>query len=239
MSPMIGRIPVVPLNAYTTELFFLRLLLYHVPGSKSFECLRTVRNSNGEILVFSTFHKAAIELGLTENDNEAEEAMQQAFDYTKSDGLLKPLFVNLVINKMAADPWSLFQKFKKELCSNLMYPAKLDEPTEDMVNEVLLELQSLFLKHDQNIKNFFKAEHLPDPVKKIKHDPKELKQETDYDPEVQAGIAREKEKCLNKNQKILVDAIMDAIDQNKCAVFAVEAHGGTSLFYLDILILIP
>ena len=239
MSPMIGRIPVVPLNAYTKETFFLRLLLYHVSGSTSFESLRTVTDSNGENIVFSSFHQAAIELGLTENDNEAEEAMQQAFDYCKSDGLLKPLFVNLVINQMAADPWSLFQKFKKELCSNLIYQAKVDEPTEAMVNEVLLELQSLFLLHDKNMKDFFKAENLPDLVKRIKHDPKELKQETDYDPEVQAAIAREKEKCLNENQKKLVNAIMDASHQNKGGVFAVEAHGGTSLFNLDTQILIP
>ena len=124
MSPMIGRIPVVPLNAYTKETFFLRLLLYHVPGPKSFESLRTVVDSNGESVVYSTFHKAAIEMGLTENDNEAEEAMQQAFDYTKSDGLLKSFFVNLVIHQMAADPWGLFQKFKRENCPRDETPHK-------------------------------------------------------------------------------------------------------------------
>ena len=42
-----------------------------------------------------------------------------------------------------------------------------------------------------------------------------------------------------KTKKNLGNVIMDASHQNKGGVFAVEAHGGTSLFYLDTQILIP
>ena len=45
---------------------------------------------------------------------EAEEALSQAFNYTKSEKLLLPFYVNLVIHGMAAKPWELFKKFKKE-----------------------------------------------------------------------------------------------------------------------------
>ena len=222
---MIGRIPMTPLNVHTRETFFLRVLLYHVSGPKSFEDLRTV-TSNGETKVCSTFHAAAIEHGLTRNDDEAELAMQQAFDYTKSDNLLKSFFVNLVIHQMPSDAWALFQKFKNELCSNLMHKAKVDEPTPAMINAVLLELQILFEKQDKDMKEFIGAKNMPDQANKPKFDPKELKSETDYDPEVQAAIAREKELCLNGEQKNLVNAIMDAIDQMKGGLFAVEAPGG-------------
>ena len=225
MSPMIGRIPITPLNVHTKETFFLRVLLYHVTGPKSFQDLRTI-NSNGETKVCSTFHLAAIELGLTENDSEAELAMQQAFDYINSDNLIKSFFVNLVIHQMPADPFALFQKFKKELCSKLMYEAKVNEPTPAMVNAVLLELQVLFEKQDKNMKDFIGAKNMPDQVNKPKYDPKELRSETDYDPEVQAAMAREKEECLNDEQKKLVNTIMDAIDHKTGGLFAVEAPGG-------------
>ena len=41
-SNQIGRIPIITLNPHTRELFFLRLLLHHVVGPKSFEDIRTV-----------------------------------------------------------------------------------------------------------------------------------------------------------------------------------------------------
>ena len=231
MSPMVGRIPIIPLNTYSKETFFLRVLLYHVRGPKSFEHLRTVV-SNGETKVCPTFHMAAIELGLTENDNEAELAMQQAFDYTNSDNLLKCFFVNLVIHQMPADPWALFQKFKKELCSRKLYEAKLEEPTDTMLNEILLELQTLFEKQDKDMKEFIGAENMPDQTSKPKYEPKELKSETNFDPEEQAEIARMMEKSLNEGQRKLVNSVINAIDRNEGGVFCVEAHGGKLIFYV-------
>ena len=128
LSATMGRIPVVSLTAMSKEKFFLRLLLYHVPGATSFEDLRTVIE-DGKDIVCSTYHEACIKRGLTENDAEAEEALSQAFNYTKSEKLLLPFYVNLVIHGMAAKPWELFKKFKKEFCSQEMHKAKLDEPT--------------------------------------------------------------------------------------------------------------
>lgn len=54
---------VVPPNQ--VELFYLRLLLCHIAGATSYQCLRTVNNH-----VYPTFHDAAIALGVAENDNE-------------------------------------------------------------------------------------------------------------------------------------------------------------------------
>ena len=36
-SDMIGRIPVINLNACQSELYFLRMLLYHKPGAMCFD----------------------------------------------------------------------------------------------------------------------------------------------------------------------------------------------------------
>ena len=227
LSSMIGRIPVVGLNIYTKEKFFLRLLLYHVRGAKSFEDLRTVTNLNGERIVCPTFHQACIELGLTENDEEAENAFAEIFNKQRGDKRLKRFFVNLCIFQMAADAWAMFQKFKNELCSVQMYHQNLDEPTDEIVNEVLLELMELFEEQDKNMSDFIGADNMPKNVPKEKLLPKELRCEIEFDQEVQAEIAENQEDLLNEGQRHAVKTILEAVEKKEGGIFALEAHGGT------------
>ena len=69
-----GRIPSVPFNIKTLELFSMRLLLHHVPGAVDYTSLRTV---NG--VVFSTFQEACIERGLLDDETELDKVMDEAF----------------------------------------------------------------------------------------------------------------------------------------------------------------
>ena len=62
-----GRVPSVPFNIKTLELFSLRLLLHHVCGAVDFADLRTI---NG--IIFPTFQAACIELGLLEDETETK-----------------------------------------------------------------------------------------------------------------------------------------------------------------------
>ena len=62
-SDQIGRMPIISLNPHTKELFFLRTLLHHVPGPKSYEHLRTVDG-----VVHATNQDACIALGLFGDD---------------------------------------------------------------------------------------------------------------------------------------------------------------------------
>ena len=47
-------------------------------------------------------------------DEEAENAFTEQFNFKRNDKRLKRFFVSLVIFQMSADPWALFEKFKKE-----------------------------------------------------------------------------------------------------------------------------
>ena len=232
MSPTIGRVPIVALNQYQRELFFARLLIYHRTGVTSFEDLRTITDENGEKIVCDTYQQCCIKLGLTENDNEAREAMREAYDYNrKHDRLLKTFFVNLCIHQLAADPWALFQEFKKELSADNCFKLGLTEPTDEVINEVLLELQLLFEKQDKNMAEFIGVVNMPKPAEKQSNVPRDLRCERDFDPEVQAEIATENSKTLNEDQQKLVDTIMDAVNNGKGGIFAVEASGGTGKTY--------
>ena len=219
-SSCIGRVPIVTLNNYTREVFFLRLLLYHVPGPTSFQNLRTVK-IDGQNILCNTYQEACIKLGLTDNDKEAEEALEQAFLYSKaSDHMLKKFYVDLVVNQMPSDAWSLFQKFKKELCATEMYKANLDEPTPEIINNVLLELVKLFNDQDKNMADFISVDNMPKNLPKEKQVPREILEETDFDQADQARIGMEQSDSLNDEQKTFVDAILDAVEKRDGGIFA-------------------
>ena len=65
----IGRVPIVPLNPHTMELYALRLILHNTAGATSYEELRTV---DGEVK--ASFQAAAIALNLLEDDKELDKA---------------------------------------------------------------------------------------------------------------------------------------------------------------------
>lgn len=70
----IGRI--VAANPAEGERYYLRVLLNHVAGATSFECLRTV---DGKTL--PTFREAAERRGLIEEDNTLNESLAEATEW--------------------------------------------------------------------------------------------------------------------------------------------------------------
>ena len=67
----LGRIPCVPFNVKTIELYCLRILLHHVPGACGYDELKTV---NGNIL--PSFQAACVELGLLDDETEINHIFQ-------------------------------------------------------------------------------------------------------------------------------------------------------------------
>ena len=69
---VIGR--VYTISPHQEECFYLRLLLHHVRGPKSFNNLKTV---NGDLCTCSFFHEAYFKLSLLEDDNQYHLAMEE------------------------------------------------------------------------------------------------------------------------------------------------------------------
>jgi hypothetical protein len=91
LSDMIGRIPIISLNPHQSELYFLRLLLYHVPGPTSFEDLRTTENE-----VLPTFQAACLKLGILENDAEIHHILEEAAS-VRFGAQLREVFATVLI----------------------------------------------------------------------------------------------------------------------------------------------
>ena len=207
------------------EKFFLRLLLYQVPGPTSFEDLKSVF-IDGQRVVCATYQEACIKRGLTEDDSAAETAFNEAFLTIKNDFLLRSFFVNLIIHQLASDPWGLFQKFKKELCAPEMHKANIDEPNDHMINDILKELKTLFESQDKDMADFIGEKNMPKDIPKEKVEAREILDEINFDVDVQAKMAENHYALLNKDQKHFVDTILHAIKFQKPGIFAVEANGG-------------
>ena len=61
---------------------------------------------------------------------------------------------------MPVEPLARWEEYKVELCTDYMQQDRLTEPTDDMVNQALLDLQDLFAAVGVNMAKDFK---LPQP----------------------------------------------------------------------------
>ena len=129
---------------------------------------------------------------------------------------------------MPVDPLSLWEEFKVELCRDYMQPNKLSEPTPEMVNKVLLELQDIFAAAGIDMVKQF---NLPCPTKPTgpagKGEAKEIQVELDYSAQELAEEALFNYGSMNKEQKAVFLAIKHAVDHGKGGFFAINAPGGT------------
>lgn len=96
------RINSVPIRS--GKVFYLRTLLIH-HAATSYRDLHTI-----EGITFSSFHEAACDFGLFENQNEGHLALQEAVDHLRTPAQLRFLFVQVLLEGYAAMPlWTEFR----------------------------------------------------------------------------------------------------------------------------------
>ena len=100
----IGR--VYSVSPRQSEKFYLRMLLYHVPGATSFRSLKTVEGVERE-----TFQDAARALGLLESDDQWYQCMEESA-HSQSPIALRKLFCIIMVFCEPADPHHLWDTFK-------------------------------------------------------------------------------------------------------------------------------
>ena len=238
-SDCIGRIPVVSINCHNKELFFLRLLLYNVPGPKGYDDLKTVTVDN-VTTVCKTFQDACIKRGLLEDDKEIEKALEEAATL-KFAKVFRHCFVMTVLFAMPSDPAALFEKFRNNMCEDYIKNVEkkegliLLEPTEEMINKALLHLQDMF---EAAGKDMVKDYNLPQPVieTKEKSVPKVIQYELNH---LDSSLAYEAEvniAKMNAEQKEAFCKIFQAI-KSEGGVFAIDAPGGAGKTFVIITLL--
>jgi hypothetical protein len=119
------------------ELYYLRMLLYHIPGATCFEDMRTVNSQ-----VYLTFQAAAEALGLLESDNQWEHCLDDAVAIS-SARQLRNLFSVILVFCSPSNPYDLFLKYKDNLSEDFLYRLR----NNPMVDHVLDDIQRIAYDH--------------------------------------------------------------------------------------------
>ena len=169
------------------------MLLHNVAGPKSFEDIRTV---DGHI--YETYQDACIALGLFEDDKSIEQAFEEGAAFKVSENALLHLFVTLCVHAMPANANAFWEKYKEELCSWRMHLKKVDDPTPEIINEVLLKIQALFEEQGKDMTS--QDYKLPAPTGQLTVEKREVAQELDYNHDELAEITNRNVSNLNEEQ---------------------------------------
>ena len=214
------------------ERYFLRLLLTHVKGPRSYKELRTV-----EGYVHATFKAACTALGLLQDDKYWEEAMREASSFQTGHQLRSFFVVGMIFGEMV-NPVAIWEQFCEQLCDDLRrriigrydYPPSLENPHLDY---------GLWLLKQKVLEFGEQHEPLLQPFPPVRFDwgsaelNRLLQEQLDYDPATEA-VARD-EVCaqFNNDQRAAFGTIVDKIERDPInAHFFLHGWGGTGKTFL-------
>lgn len=102
----LGRIDLINPN---NDLYFLRIILHHIPGFQSFPDILTVRN-----IQFASFQQAALAHGLCQDLQEYRYALREASDFLLPSSL-RALFTMILVHINPPRPEQLWTEFAQQL----------------------------------------------------------------------------------------------------------------------------
>ncbi len=229
MSDVVGRIPVISLNAHQTELYYLRTLLYHKSGAKSFADLRTIGG-----IEQPSFQAACLKMGLMDDDNENDRALEEAASI-RFGPQLRETFATILIWNRPVDPLAFFEKHKGVLCEDIMRREGATEPNAEIVNEALIDIEENVQRNGFELDAF----QLPKP----NHDllptriPREIREETEYDVDALREIVENNVPLLSEDQMKVYEAVLDSVHNRRGDIIALDAPGGSGKTFLTTTIL--
>lgn len=216
---VIGRLYQV--NPTEGERFYLRLLLHHIPGCKSFEDLRTL--DNGTICI--SFKEAALKRGFIQDDQEWKDCLHEATYTATPSQLRRSLFITILIFCEPANHLLLWEKFNTHMSEDFLYQAKdiPDHFKKECVTNLLL--YSLDEQHTSSWKIIARL-------------PRNTATVTYIYPFLSCTIqslflAEKNESLLNKDQLFVYNTIIDAVHGfSKQKTFFVDGPDGSGKTFL-------
>ncbi|XP_024190810.1 uncharacterized protein LOC112194807 isoform X4 [Rosa chinensis] len=212
---VIGRIYSV--SPSEGEKFYLRVLLNHVRGPRSFRDLLTV---NG--VLQPTFKQAAEKQGLLENDNSIRQCLLEA-SAIRMPSTLRRLFVTILVYNEPIGVRTLWDEFFPFMVED--YPSSGDIANQ---NRLLQDLNGVLEQFNRNIRDFDLPEMTTEPEENSRM-PRCIEDELSVHISQEDIDAIDR---LNDDQRIAFDTIMDAVQRKRSALFFVDGPGGTGKTYL-------
>eukprot|EP00794_Sanderia_malayensis_P017148 gene17148-biopygen14755 len=156
-KPIIGRI----YQAFPRqeENYALRLLLLNRRGATSFEDIRTVNNQ-----LHDTFKRAALAMGLLEDDAEHRRCMAEAALFNMPSQL-RELFATLLMFQPPSDLRALFNEFVDVMSEDFVRLEQLTDPTVTFADrhmyQCLLDIDNALHVHGHSMNNYPDLPDLP------------------------------------------------------------------------------
>lgn len=151
---IVGRIYTV--SPRDTEKFYMRMLLYKIPGAKSYADLKTYDGHT-----YQSYQATARAMGLLTDDSEWSSTMREAC-LTMFAPSLRQLFCTLIVFSELSDPFQLWLEYKDKMCEDYLYAKQneariqnLEVPettTEEMHGYCLLDMNDILDAHRFDLK---------------------------------------------------------------------------------------
>ena len=225
----IGR--AIYINPSCGELYYLRMLLNVVKGATSYEDLRTISG-----VLYPTFKDACQAMGLLGDDSEWREALREASVWG-SAAQMRQLLVTIILFCSVCDAASLFHEFYTYFTDDIEYKIKklmqlpyYRVPDHHLKNQVLIELDSLFVKNGASM-----TDHgLPKPDLSTSNKMKNrlLAEELAYDSANLRHMHDTLANQLTSEQRHIYDVVLQSVYENSGHCFFVYGYGGTRNTFL-------
>jgi primosomal protein N' len=206
-------------NLAEGERYYLRVLLNHVAGATSFECLRTV---DGKIL--PTFREAAERRGLIEENNTLNESLAEATGWMMPY-VLRRLFATILVFCEPNDVFGLWEKQKEAMSQDYR---RNDQSTFMVEQMVLMDIQKLLQSMQKDIK-MYPLLDIDDTYDASRDIPREIFEEASIETNEDDVALSD---THNEEQRAAYDEIMSSVDTEDGGLFFVDGPSGTGKTYL-------
>ena len=234
-APSVGR--VFSIQPSAGDAYYLRLLLYneHSRGKTSFNDLLTY---NGIRMV--SFRDVCREIGLLADDAEYDGTMSDAVQ-SGMPSSIRELFVSILLFCEPADPRGLFEKYWSGMGEDLKHALERNridttEVTDDVVRtRVLMDIHDRMASHGKTLEQFGMPEIEPelrnivirfDNTLRLARLPREIREELSYDADAEKERAETSMGSLTDDQRLIVAAIKEAVDEATPKAVVVQAIAG-------------
>jgi hypothetical protein len=213
-------------SAKQRERFYLRMLLLHVRGAKSFRELKIYND-----VLYDTYEQVCRERGLLVDDSEWERTLDEAVSVA-SPRQVRDLFVTILGSCEPTNPIELWETFKSEMAEDFAFNHGIHSDIAEQyalkeINELLVYNYGVSV----SIFGLSMAENLPDL------DDTEPLVDTDSEAAIFERMYNLMEDA--PEQRVVIDAIINELDQygpNSChdrpRVFFIDAPGGTGKTFI-------
>ncbi|KAK9666496.1 hypothetical protein RND81_14G188700 [Saponaria officinalis] len=212
----IGRMAFVHPTA--GERYYLRQLLNYVKGARTFEEIRTVEGHT-----YKSYKEACSAMGLLNNDKEWHNALQEANQWAMPSQL-RELFVTMLLFCEVTDVVTLWNNSYVMLSEDI-------ERKKRKLSYTLIEVDKVLMRYGKSLKDINDMS-LPqfEDVNGLEN--KLIRDERMYDRKQLAYDSSQKMQQLNKDQRVVYDKVIEAVNNNSRQVIFLFGHGGKGKTFL-------